>query len=889
VSLLSLNSQLGPYEIAALIGAGGMGEVYKARDTRLNRTVAIKVLRPDFADQAGWKVRFAREAETIASLNHPHICVLHDVGSHAGVDYLVMEYLEGETLEQRLEKGPLPLDKAVEIGMQICHALDRAHVQGIVHRDLKPSNVMLTKVGAKLLDFGLAKTQTRVVPHEKNSSLVSTLQDVGDFKLVGTPQYMSPEQLRGQEPDVRTDIFALGEILYEMVTGAKTFQGKSQMSLLAAILENEPKPISEISRKVPPAFEHLVKTCLAKDPEKRWQSACDISLHLAWIKKLVEHGSTGIDTSPHSARRWLAGGVLVLLVLFVAIAVGTFAALKTGTTSPSKSVTQFFVRPPEQRTFPAFRAGINGGNLPALSPDGHKLVVALSEPSGQSMLWLQRLDSTNAQPLAGTDEAAFPFWSPDSSSIGFFSEGKLKKVPEAGGSVQVICDAPSPRGGTWNKQGVILFASGRNAIYKVAAAGGDPVPALKLDEAHGETSHRWPYFLPDDQHFVYWSPGTGSNHSEIHLASLGSFDNKLLFLTDSNAVYDSSGYLIFIRQNKLLAQPFDMSHLQLRGDSVQIADEIAYSPDGTLGEFSVSDTGILAYRKGGTSQTQLAWYGRDGKQIGETVAAGKEYLQVNLSPDNKQAVAHVSNGMDHTPELWLIDLLRGVPSRFTFGSSDSDPIWSPNGDRVVFTSRRKLQANLFWKALNGNGTEDLLLDAGAMTTASDWSKDGKYIAYLSGPEPGRQDIYALKLPDKQTIPVLKSKFNKDGVRFSPDGRWIAFHSNPTGIMEVYVTTFPASESDKVWQISNGGGAQSRWRSDGRELFYLTLDGKLMSVDIAGGNELNPGVAKMLFRSRVPVQHQIDQYAVSADGHRFLMIIPTGNPESVPITVVLNWK
>jgi Tol biopolymer transport system component len=301
----------------------------------------------------------------------------------------------------------------------------------------------------------------------------------------------------------------------------------------------------------------------------------------------------------------------------------------------------------------------------------------------------------------------------------------------------------------------------------------------------------------------------------------------------------------------------------------------------------VSGNGILAYRKGGTTQTQLAWYGRDGKPIGETVAAGKDYLQINLSPDEKQAVVHVANGIDHSPEIWLIDLLRGVPSRFTFGSSDSDPIWSPDGQRIVFTSRRKLQANLFWKATNGNGSEDLLLDAGVMTTTSDWSKDGKYIAYLSGPEPGKQDIYALRLSDKKTISVLTTKFNKDGVRFSPDGRWIAFHSNPTGMMEVYVTTFPASE--KIWQISNGGGAQSRWRADGKELFYLTLDGKLMSVDLEGGAELNPRAAKMLFQSRVPVQHQIDQYAVSADGRRFLMIIPTGNPESVPITVVLNWK
>ena len=567
---LSTGTRLGPYEIASAVGAGGMGEVYRARDTRLDRTVAIKVLPQHLADTPEARQRFEREARAVSALNHPHICTLHDVGSQDGTEFLVMEYLEGETLAARLEKGPLPLEQVLKLGVEISDALDKAHRQGIIHRDLKPGNIMLTKSGAKLLDFGLAKAALPLASVATLTAAVTRTTPVTQQgTIVGTFQYMSPEQVEGKEVDARSDIFSFGAVLYEMVTGQRAFQGKSQLSVASAILEKEPAPISTAKPMTPPMMERAVNRCLAKEPDDRWQTARDLELELKWI---AGSGSQSAVAAPVIARNKIRELVAWIVAGVCALAAVTFGVLHWSHTPEKPRVVRSYVKATLSSGF-LFSGQVSGF---ALSPDGLRLAYVALNANGKGGLWVRPLDSLQAQPLAGTDDASYPFWSPDSRTIGFFAGGKLKRIEASGGPPLTLCDAPLPRGGSWSQAEEILFAPNLNApLFRVPASGGTATPVTSLDAAKGEVTHRWPQFLPDGRHFLYLagSPyGLKENPmNSVVVGSLDSKERKLLMHTHSSATY-ASGHILFLRQNTLMAQPFDAKRLEFTGEAFPVAD-----------------------------------------------------------------------------------------------------------------------------------------------------------------------------------------------------------------------------------------------------------------------------------------------------------------------------
>src|SRR6266446_6849714 len=593
---IDAGTKLGPYEILTPIGAGGMGEVYKAADTRLNRTVAIKVLPPHFSDNPEMKQRFEREAQTIAGLNHPNICTLYDVGRQDGTDFLVMEYLEGETLAQRLEKSPLPLAQVLQFGIQIADALDKAHRHGVVHRDLKPGNIMLTPSGAKLLDFGLAKA---AVPLAAGATLTAAATPstpvTQEGTILGTFQYMSPEQIEGKELDGRSDIFSLGAVLYEMLIGQRAFPGKSQLSVASAILEKEPAPISAVKPMTPPAFDHAMRRCLAKDPEERWQTARDIAIELKWI---AEAGSQLSAKTLDKQRSRNSGRLLLAALIGTTAAALTLGILYARRPANDAPVARAYIRPMPDSSF--IFTGTAAGF--ALSPDGRLLAYVASTPDGKSVLWVRPIDSSQAQPLVGTDGATYPFWSPDSRFIGFFAGGKLKKIESSGGPPFTICDASDGRGGTWNQEGDILLTPAVNTvIFRVSASGGPLIPVTTLDPSKNETTHRWPYFLPDGRHFLYFTGSVFSPRetltNSVLLGSLDSKESKLLLHSHTNAIY-ASGHILFMRQFTLMAQPFDTTSLQLTGDAVPIADPVQEGRSVSKNEFSASENGLLTYVEG---------------------------------------------------------------------------------------------------------------------------------------------------------------------------------------------------------------------------------------------------------------------------------------------------
>jgi len=627
---LTTGSRLGPYEILTLIGAGGMGEVYKARDTRLDRMVAIKVLPSRLSLSQEARLRFDREAKAVSSLNHPHICTLHDVGQQEGVEFLVMEYLEGETLAARLEKGPLALDQVLRTAIEIASALDKAHRQGLIHRDLKPDNVMITKSGAKLLDFGLAKLQG-LESGSTAAAGVSALATEGrnltaEGTILGTFAYMAPEQLEGKEADARTDLFALGVLIHEMATGNRAFQGKSQASLISAIMSFDPQPISAVQPMSPPALDRLVKICIAKDPDERWQTAHDVMLQLTFI---AEGGAQATSSASLAARRgretlgWIVAGVLLLAGL---AAIAVYSPQST----PDVRVIRLSVSPPEGSTVESI----------SLSPDGRRLAFVAMGPDGRTLLWLRPLDSYAAQPLVGTEGAAWPFWSPDNRSLGFFAEGKLKRIDAAGSLLQTLCDASDdPRGGTWNQDGIILFSPNFGSpLHQVSAGGGTSTPVTALDASQAETSHRWPSFLPDGRHFIYLMRSAQPDHRGIYVGSLDSKDARRLVSVESSAAYAAPGYLLFVRERTLMAQPFDATRFQISGDSFPVAEGVgSFGESGPTGyaPFSASGTGVLAHGSVAARMTQLVWFDRTGQLLGPIGPPGM-YTEPALSPDGQR-------------------------------------------------------------------------------------------------------------------------------------------------------------------------------------------------------------------------------------------------------------
>ena len=852
--------------------------MYRAKDTRLDRTVAIKVLPAEVASEPDRRARFEREAKAVSSLNHPHICVLHDIGRQEGIDYLVMEYLEGESLHHRLEKGPLPLDQALRCATEIADALDKAHRSGVIHRDLKPSNVILTKAGAKLLDFGLAKTAKPIVTSDADLSALATARPLTEKgTLLGTLHYMAPEQIEGREADARADIWALGCVLYEMVTGKRAFAGNSHASLIGAVLKDEPRPMRELKPLAPPSFERLVKTCVAKDPDERWQSAHDIVAELRWM---AEAGSA-VFGAPEPARRrqrerlgWIVAGVLML---FLAAAVQAILHARRGL--PPAHVLRLSVMPPEGATVESL----------SLSPDGRRLAFVASGKDRLVQLWVRPLDGDAAQPLAGTDGAAWPFWSPDSQSLGFFAEGKLKKIPASGGAPEALCDVASARGGTWSRDGTIVFAPNTGSgLYRVSAGGGTVTPLTALDPAGRESSHRWPYFLPDSRHVLYLVQSGLPETAGLYILSVESKQTTRLIAATSNAAYAPPGYLLFDRDGALVAQPFDARGLRVTGDPFVVAPEVAYDGGPFRTDFATSDTGILAYRSLAGTNTHIIWVDRTGKQLG-VVSASDSAFNLSLSRDDQRLALSRLTSKRGNRDIWFYDLAHGTNSRFTFDpANELQPLWSPDGSRLVFSSNREGAYNLYQKVTSGGGAEELLLRTNEPKLGTDWSRDGRYIAYEVEDPKTRLDLWVLSLGETRSpVPFLRTEASEGRGRFSPDGRWLAYTSNETGRYEVYVQTFPATGGK--WQVSAGGGFAPLWRSDGKELCYITLDRKMMAVEVKAASSLEFGPPKFLFAAEgLDVFTYRSPYAMTADGQRFLMDVRVGEATTSPITLLVNW-
>jgi eukaryotic-like serine/threonine-protein kinase len=877
---LVAGTKLGPYEILSALGAGGMGEVYRSRDTRLDRIVAIKVLPAHLADRAELRERFDREAKTIASLNHPHICTLYDTGHQDDIDFLVMEYLEGETLAQRLQKGPLPIQLVLQYAVEISDALDKAHRKGVTHRDLKPGNIMLTKAGTKLLDFGLAKLTQGAAPATPLSQLPTLAEGVtAQGMILGTLQHMAPEQVEGKtdQIDARTDIFAFGALVYEMATGRKAFEGASQASLIAKILETDPPPMSSLQPLAPPALERLVKTCLAKDPDDRWQTARDLSRELKWASESGDNkggASVVAPTKGTTPRPRLA--LLVLGALVVILALG---AAWWRNSKPSEPMMYF-------RGPMSFSA-----RDMAVAPNGHTVAATgYKESARKSVIWIYEVGSQDAKPLAGTEGASFPFWSPDGKFLAFFAEGKLKKLDLDGGPVQTLCDAPTGRGGTWNKDGVILFTpSGQlgGGLYRITASGGTPTLVSAPDESQGEQSHRWPVFLPDGKHYLYmaYAARLHSDADAIYVGSLDSKEKRFVTKSSANAAYAAPGYLLYYRDNFLYAQRFDPNKFELAGAPVPILGEIVSRKTIGQGSFAASDSGLLvAQTSSQVSFSQLTWFDRKGNQVG---VVGKPGVlgNVSLSPDGKSVALDNTDIESQNTDVWIYQLQGDGTQRVTFDPAiEAKPVWSPDAAQLAFASSRQNLFDLYLKDTSGAREEQLIVHADADEYPDDWSKDGKYLLYSRGPA-----FWFLTFPEMKSVPFLKTSSTLDNGYFSPDGKWVAYASNESGKWEIYVTSFP--EARGRWQISSGGGEQPRWRGDGKELFYLSPDDKMMAAPVKEGANFDAGAPVALFQAnpRQPAassEHEF--YDVSRDGQRFLIDTEPKQTDAEPMTIVLNW-
>jgi Tol biopolymer transport system component/predicted Ser/Thr protein kinase len=870
---LSAGTRLGPYELVAPVGAGGMGEVYRAKDTRLDRTVAVKVLPSHLSSSAESRQRFEREAKTISQLSHPHICALYDVGNQDGVEFLVMEYLEGEALSDRLLKGPLEFEQVLRYGVEIADALDKAHRQGIVHRDLKPGNVMITKSGVKLLDFGLAKA---VAPMGKSSgaSLTALPTQAGtdltaEGTILGTFQYMAPEQLEGKEADARTDIFAFGCVLYEMATGQKAFSGKSQASLISSIMGSQPPAVSAVAPMTPPAFDRVVRTCLAKDAEDRWQTAHDVMLELKWV---AEGGSAAGLPAPVVAKRrnrerlWIAATVVLAAATVALLAL---LALRRPE-APTRAVRLSLAQPAN--------APFESTQSIAVSPDGQRIAFVGVTSEDKRSIWVRDLDTLQPRPLAGTEGAYRPFWSPDGRFLGFFADGKLKKIDASGGPPQVLADAPFGGGGAWNREGVIVFEPNVfESLYRVPATGGAAVPATRLGPR--EEGHRYPSFLPDGRHFVFLSDARRTEDHRLKVGSLDSPESHDLAGGISNVAFAKPGHLLFVRAGSLLAQPLDVKRLRLAGEPFVLGTSIAETglPNHEF-KFSASDNGV-AVMSSVNSSSQLVWLDRSGRRLGSVGDPARRGV-LELSPTQDRVAYEQLDADGRNADLWLLDLARAVTTRLTFDpGSDYTPVWSPDGTRITFGATRKDFEDIYLKPAAGGAAEQLLLSSSDDKAPSSWSPDGRFILFENYTAKGI-DLWLLPVDEPaKAKPFVQTPFDETRAVFSPDGRRVAYVSEESGRPEITVCGFPDCSNRR--QISTGGGTRPRWRADGRELFYAARGGKLMVVDVGSNGEF--GAPKELFQVR-----GAGDYAVARDGQRFLVAVGLEDPTTAPATVVLNW-
>ena len=878
---LTAGTKLGPYEIQSPLGAGGMGEVYRARDTRLDRTVAVKVLPTHLCENPEFKQRFVREARAISSLNHPHICHLYDIGSHDSTDFLVMEFLDGETLADRLRKGAMPLAELLKMGMQIAEALETAHRAGIVHRDLKPGNIMVTKSGAKLMDFGLAKPTLAAsggasapllsaARTMSNASTMNPLTTAGS--IVGTIHYMSPEQIEGKDADARSDIFAFGAVLYEMATGKRAFEGKHQISVASAILEKDPEAISKIKPLSPASLDYLVATCLAKDREERFQTAHDLRLQLRGIS-LTSSLQIAPTERSGSLKIWLALTGIALLVIGAAI--GHFFNPGASTTSPVRS----YIPPPPGTTFPL--SGLEIGPV-VVSPDGKTLAFTAVDEQGVNKLWLRSLNAQQAIVLDGTEDAAKPFWSFDGQYLAFAADGKLKKISIAGGTPQILADgvASESGGGTWNADGTILFCKERSgAIYRVNAAGGEVSPATKLKAAEG--SHDEPYFLPDGKHFLY-SVSRSNAPFEIRVGELDKPDQDGFAVVAGQMPEFASDRLLFSREGHIMAQRFDSRRWKVSGDPQTL---------GNARYFSVSRNGMLAYHES-SAESELKVFDRSGNAIA-TPGSRALYDWPRFSPDGKSVAVTVTDPKSGMVDLWVYPVMGGPPARVTFGPNDCCPTWSPDGKELaylVLDSNWHGKWSIRRRPLDGSHPEQVLYtnDADEFGLPIDWSRDGKYLSMHLSTMQEFFSNWALPLAGgaafrpPATAGLTASEYEG---KFAPDGRWLTFFSYETGRPEVYVVPFPGAGSKS--QISTTGGWLPRF--GGKELFYVTMGNRLMAAQIHtqptfGVDSIHP-MFQLDFPN--PPDRTSPLYDVSADGQRFAVL--TGDrTKTTTITLLTNW-
>ena len=896
---LASGTKLGPYEIQSPLGAGGMGEVYRARDTRLGRDVAIKVLPAHLSSNFDLKQRLEREAKAISSLNHPHICTLHDVGSQDGVDFLVMEHLEGETLADRLHRGTPPFDEALKTAIQIADALDKAHVRGIVHRDLKPANIMLTKHGVKLMDFGLAKplpgmTGSVVAPMTPTTPTMSVAALSAEASpltqkgtVVGTFQYMAPEVLQGAEADGRADIFSFGCVLYEMFAGRRAFEGKSQFSVLGAILDHEPERLSAVKPASPVRLDETVRRCLAKNPEQRYGCMHDVRIQLEGLGETAQLGtltaSSGAQPSASASRvAWIVAWLAVL------IALGTGSAYLFQTPKPAAIVRSSILPPPGT----SFVTMLPSSAPPAFSPDGSSLAFSARDEKGKVLLYVRRLTSLTPQALPGTDDAIYPFWSPDSREIGFFAQGKLRKIVASGGPPQTICDAANARGGAWGPDGTIVFTpSTQNPLLRVSAAGGTPVSASTLNLPQGENSHRWPSFLPDGKHFLFWARSSrGPHENVVYVGELGSQQAKMLMKSDSMAVY-ASGYLLFLRELTLMAQPFNLTRLELGGEPVPVADHVSINGATARPLFAVSQTGALVYQAGDTGGNWgLQWADREGKEAGFATPSDR-YVTPRLSPDGTHLAVMIFNGVFGTGDIWVFDLARGTKTRLTFGpSNQSTPVWTPDGKTVVYMSSQSSAPHIYEKQADGSGAEKaVLVTNDGVEYPDSFSPDGRYLVYERKLINSEATYHLWTLPlfgDGKPFSVAQTAFEERDGEVSPDGKWMAYRNNESGRWEIYITAFPGGGAK--WQVSTSGGTNPRWRRDGKELFFLDPSENIVAVDVnTSANAVKLGVPHNLFRA-LAIQPEYGPFDVTADGKKFLLNSGSLTEGSTPFILVQNW-
>ncbi len=873
---LSAGTRLGPYEIVGPIGAGGMGEVYRARDTRLNREVAVKVLPDLFADDPERLARFTREAQALAALNHPNIATIHGFEEGAGVSALVMEVVEGDTLAERLRAGALPLPEATRIALQIADALEAAHEKGIVHRDLKPANIKITPDGrVKVLDFGLAKMLAPDAEPASPMNSPTVMAATAGGSILGTAAYMSPEQARGKTVDKRTDVWAFGCVLYEMLTGLQVFGGDTITDIVAAVVKNEPE-WTALPADTPPAIRRLLKRCLAKDARERLHDIGDARLDIAEAQSEPTQAPVVASPMSHtrSSRAWPIAAAVAALT---AIALAWPAVLHLRETAPDAPEMRLEIATPTTSDPFSF----------AVSPDGRRLVF-VATGDGRPRLWLRALDTASAQLLAGTEEGSLPFWSPDGRSIGFFGGGKLRRLDLNGGPPQALADAAGGRGGTWGRDGVILFAPvAGGGIVRVPAAGGEAVPVTR--PTTGQANHHFPHFLPDGRQFLFFAQGTNERIG-VYLGALDGGEPVRLTAAESAPAFLPPDWVLWVRQGALVARRIDLPRRALTGEAVTLADPVGFDGALATGAFAVSAAGLVAYRAGGTSRRQLTWVDRTGRVLGTIGAADDEALQYpELAPDGRRVA--VDRTVKGNRDVWVFDVSRGVPTRLTFDASqDMWPTWTPDGQTIVFRSTRTGGGDFYQKPASGAGNERALFTSPDTKYPLEWSPDGRFLLYRSDDPKTGSDLWIFPRDGPTPKPFVQTPFVEAQGEFSPDGRWVTYCSNESGRMEIYVVPFPGPGGK--WQVSTAGGQMPRWRRDGREVFYMSPDSKLMAAPIhANGATLEVGIPVALFPmhlAMVSLSSARQQYDVASD-RRFLLNVLVEDTAPPPITLVLNWK